>query len=64
MRPVQYFSDDYLERCRNLTPDQILQFLDEFRQLHGGVLLAERKRQIEKHLEWLEARPPVEQALS
>jgi len=35
MKAVQHFSDDYLERCKDMTPDQILQFLDDFRQLHG-----------------------------
>lgn len=35
-RPVQYFSDAYLERCRQLTPAQIVRFLDEFRRLHGA----------------------------
>lgn len=34
MRPVQYFSDDYLAQCRGMTPDQILQFLEDFRTLH------------------------------
>ena len=34
MRPVQYFSDEYLEQCRAMTPDQILQFLEDFRSLH------------------------------
>ena len=33
MRPVQYFSDAYLEQCRNSTPEQTLAFLEEFRQL-------------------------------
>lgn len=33
-KPIQYFSDDYLERCKDLTPDQILQFLEDFRRLH------------------------------
>ncbi len=48
MRPVQYFTTEYLERCRVLTPDQIIRFLDEFRQLHGPALLAEREREIEQ----------------
>jgi len=33
MRPVQYFSDEYLEQCRGLTPEQALTFLEEFRLL-------------------------------
>ena len=36
MKAVQYFSDEYLEQCRDMTPDQIIQFLDDFRQLHGA----------------------------
>jgi len=34
-RPVQYFSDEYLERAKELTPDQILQFLEDFRTLYS-----------------------------
>ncbi len=33
MRPVQYFSDAYLEQCRHVTPEQALTFLEEFRLL-------------------------------
>jgi hypothetical protein len=35
MKTIQYFSDEYLEQCRGMTPDQIVRFLDDFRQLHG-----------------------------
>ncbi|MBS0654909.1 MAG: hypothetical protein JSR46_03955 [Verrucomicrobia bacterium] len=34
-RPVQYFNKEYVERCRDLTPDQILQFLEDFRMLYS-----------------------------
>ena len=37
MKPVQYFSNEYLEQCRKMTSDQIISFLDEFRLLHSGV---------------------------
>lgn len=30
-KPLQTFSDEYLEYCRQLTPDQIVTFLDQFR---------------------------------
>jgi hypothetical protein len=30
-RPVQYFSDEYLEQCKALTPQQIVEFLEDFR---------------------------------
>ncbi len=36
MKAVQYFSDDYLERCRGMTVEEILRFLDDFRRLHGS----------------------------
>ncbi len=36
MRPVQYFTAEYLEQCRQMTPDQIIRFVDDFRRLHGG----------------------------
>jgi len=35
MKTIQFFSAEYLEHCRNMTPDQVVQFLDDFRQLHG-----------------------------
>ena len=36
MRSLQRFSDEYLESCRAMSPDQILQFLEDFRRLHGS----------------------------
>ncbi len=36
MKATQYFSDEYLQHCRDLTPDQITQFLEDFRLLHGA----------------------------
>ena len=36
MKAVQKFSDEYLDSCRDMTPDQIIRFLDDFRRLHGG----------------------------
>lgn len=36
MRPVQFFSDEYLEQCRQMKPADILRFLDEFRRLHAA----------------------------
>ena len=35
MRPVQYFSKEYLEQCKGMKPEAILRFLDEFRMLHS-----------------------------
>ena len=33
MRPVQHFSDEYIEQCKSASPEQALRFLEEFRQL-------------------------------
>jgi predicted DNA binding CopG/RHH family protein len=35
MRPVQKFSDEYLERCRDMSAADIAQFLDDFMRIHG-----------------------------
>lgn len=32
-KAVQYFNKEYVERCRQLTPDQILEFLDDYQKL-------------------------------
>lgn len=34
-KPVQYFSADYLARCRSMRPGEVLDFLEGFRRLHG-----------------------------
>lgn len=44
-RAVQFFSDEYLERCRGLTPAQIATFLEEFRQNYAAAELSRVKRQ-------------------
>jgi hypothetical protein len=41
IRSVQYLTSEYLEYCRTLTPDQIADFLEDFRQLHGPQTMAE-----------------------
>ncbi|MBW2275328.1 MAG: BrnA antitoxin family protein [Deltaproteobacteria bacterium] len=35
-RPVQYFSDEYLEQCRRMSPEEILAFLESFRKLQAA----------------------------
>ncbi len=37
MKAVQYFSDEYLEYCKTMSPQQILEFIENFRALHFGV---------------------------
>jgi predicted DNA binding CopG/RHH family protein len=31
------FSDDYLARCRRMSPDEILKFLEDFRRISASV---------------------------
>ena len=33
MRPVQYFNDEYIQRCKGMTNEQILEFLESFRRM-------------------------------
>lgn len=33
-RPVQYFSDEAIERSRDVSPLEIIRFLESFRNLH------------------------------
>lgn len=33
-RPLQRFSDEYLERCRELSPADIVRYLDDFKRIH------------------------------
>lgn len=35
MKALQTFSEEYLERFKDLTPEQILEFLEGFRKLHS-----------------------------
>jgi len=36
-RPVQYFTKEYLESCKGATPDQIIEFLENYRMLISDV---------------------------
>lgn len=35
MRPLQLFSDEYLEQCKEASPEAILEFLESFRLMHA-----------------------------
>ena len=35
MRPVQFFTDEYLGQCQGMTADQVIRFLEDFRKLHA-----------------------------
>lgn len=43
-RAVQYFSDEYLERCRRLSARDIVRFLEEFRLNYAAAESARQKR--------------------
>ena len=43
-RALQYFSDEYLQRCQRLSPQDIALFLEEFR-LNYAAAEAARERQ-------------------
>ena len=34
-KTIQYFSEEYLLRCKNFNPDQIIEFLENYRNLFG-----------------------------
>ena len=34
-KALQYFTDEYLKECKKLSPTQIAQYLEDFRQLHS-----------------------------
>ncbi len=36
MKALQKFTDDYLTQCAEMSYDEIAQFLDDFRKVHGG----------------------------
>jgi len=36
MSALQIFSDDYLDLCEQMSTEQIVHFLDDFRKLHGA----------------------------
>ena len=44
MKAVQHFSDEQIAHGRRLKPEQILQFLEDFRELHGARLAPAARR--------------------
>lgn len=46
MKAVQFFDDGYLAQCADMTPDDIAQFLDEFRIIHGTKISSEKKSKL------------------
>ena len=35
MKPAQYFNDEYMDQCRDATPEQILEFMESFRLMQA-----------------------------
>lgn len=46
MKPVQYFSDAYLAQARQASPEQILQFLEQFRLMQAATTMSSRAKLI------------------
>ena len=46
MKTLQTFSDNYLEQCREMNTEQIVQFLDDFRRLHADKQRLQNPQQI------------------
>ena len=41
-RPVQRFTPEYLERCRDLSPDDIVRFLEDFKRIQSSATARSR----------------------
>lgn len=46
MKTVQFFSDEYLARCSEMTADDIARFLDDFRQIHSAKITGSQKSKL------------------
>ena len=55
VRPVQHFSDEYLESCKAMKPAEVLEFLESFRRLHGDEASGSRLVSIKMPRDLLEA---------
>ncbi len=53
MKAVQKFNAEYLKRCASLSTDDILQFLEDFKNLHYGRIEPQSKLIGNKNLELL-----------
>lgn len=36
-KTIQYFTKEYLDRCKGMTPEQIIEFLENYRMLFSKV---------------------------
>lgn len=64
-KAVQYFTDEYLLQCREMSPEDIVEFVEGFRELHAGDKARSRSKLIsikmpEDLLEHFKARAALE----
>lgn len=52
MRPIQYFSEEYLNICKSFTVEQIVSFVEDFRDFFGEE--ANRNKLLEQERIFLE----------
>jgi len=50
-KTVQYFNKDYLAKCKHFTPDQIIEFLENYRLLVSKVEIKEKCQPISLKIE-------------
>ncbi len=46
MKPVQYFSDAYLAQARQASPEQVLNFLEQFRLMQAATTATSKSKLI------------------
>jgi predicted DNA binding CopG/RHH family protein len=46
---LQYFSDEYIKQCSKLTPDQIIEFIEDFQELMAQI--PEKKKSVNLRIE-------------
>ena len=46
MRPIQFFSDEYLDQCRTLSATEIIEFLEDIRVLSESVAPSKKSKLI------------------
>jgi hypothetical protein len=54
-KTIQYFTKDYLKRCKGMTSDQIIEFLENYRMLFSTV--PEKSQWISLKSQWQSSLP-------
>lgn len=50
-KAVQFLTKEYLERCKRMTPDQILEFIENYRALFASAKTKEKSQLISLKVE-------------